>query len=136
MPAEIFRFPRRRPVLIFCLAAVFALGVFVNPTSLSGLLLLFSLVFAVAAVGVFDWRYAVIVGQTSIEVGSFARRLYKLSNIRAISVRRVKGGRTGAIEFDGQVTLFLEGDLEHFDELLALISSRTSLPITKPVWDP
>ncbi len=43
--------------------------------------------------------------------------------MKSISVRRVKGGRTGTVEFQGGETLALDGGIERFDELLALISS-------------
>jgi hypothetical protein len=136
MSVETFRFPRRRPILIFSVAGMFLLGLYLGPVSLSGSLFVGLFALIIAAIGASEWRYAVLVGETGIEAGSFSRVQYELSNAKAISVRRVKGGRAGTVEFQGGAKLALDGSIERFDELLALLSSRTSLPITKPGWDP
>lgn len=136
MSVEIFRFPRRRPLLIFCLAGMFVLGLALGRVSLSGNVFVALFALVIAAIGATEWRYAVLVREASIKAGSFSRVLYELQNAKSISVRRVKGGRTGTVEFQGGGKLSLDGGIERFDELLALISSRTSLPIAKPVWDP
>lgn len=135
MSVEIFRFPRRRPLLIFCLAGMFVLGLALWRVSLSGTLFVALFALVIAAIGATEWRYAVLVRETSIEAGSFSRVQYELPSAKSICVQRVKGGRTGTVKFQGGETLALDGGIERFDELLALISSRTSLPITKPVWD-
>lgn len=135
MPVETFRFPRRRPLLIFCLSGVFVLGLVPGQVSLAGTAFVAAFVLVVAAIGISEWRYAVRVGEASIEAGSFSRALYDLSSASSISVRRVKGGRIGTVAFHGGAALVLNDGIERFDELLALISSRTALPITKPVWD-
>jgi hypothetical protein len=131
MSVETFRFPRRRPILIFCLAGIFLLGLALGPVSFSGSLFVVLFVLVIAAIGASEWRYTVLVGDASIEAGSFSRVQYELSNAKAISVRRVKGGRAGTVEFQGGAMLALDGDIERFDELLALISSRTSLSVTR-----
>lgn len=135
MSVEIFRFPRRRPLLIFCLAGMFVLGLALGQISLSGTVFVALSALVIAAIEATEWRYAVLVREASIEVGPFFRLQYELPKTKSISVRRVKGGRTGTVEFQGGETLALDGGIERFDELLALISSRTSLPITKPVWE-
>lgn len=136
MSVETFRFPRRRPILIFCLAGVFLLGLALGSVSLSGFLFVALFALVIAAIGASEWRYAVLVREANIEAGSFSRVHYELSNAKTISVRRVKGGRVGAVEFQDGAKLALDGGIERFDELLALISSRTSLPVTRPGWDP
>lgn len=136
MPVETFRYPRRRPILIFCLAGMFLLGLALGSVSLAGFLFVALFALVIAAIGASELRYAVAVGETSIEAGSYSRVQYELSNAKAISVRRVKGGRAGMVEFQGGATLALDDGIERFEELLALISSRTSLPITKSGSDP
>jgi hypothetical protein len=133
---EIFRFPRRRPALIFCLATIFMLAALVEKASPAGVFLVLVFACSIAAFGLSQWLYVVMVGPTSIEVGSFKRKIYELADARAIIVRRVKGGRTGAVEFQGSAPVFIDGGINQFDDLLALIGSRASLPVTKPVWDP
>lgn len=136
MPVETFRFPRRRPLLIFGLAGVFVLGLVPGQVSLAGALFVAAFALVIASIGASQWRYVVIVGETSIAAGSFLRVQYELSSARSIYVRRVKGGRIGTVEFLGGAVLVLNDGIDQFDELLALISSRTSIPCTKPVWDP
>lgn len=136
MSVETFRFPRRRPLLIFCLAGLFVLGLAIGQVSQLGTLFVALFALVITAIGATEWRYAVLVKEVSIEAGSFSRVQYDLPKAKSINVRRVKGGRAGTVEFQGGGILELDGGIEHFDELLALISTRTSLPITKPVWDP
>lgn len=135
MPVETFRFPRRRPLLIFCLAGVFVSALVPGQVALPGTVFVAIIAVIVAAIGVSQWRYAVVVGETRVEAGSFSRVLYDLSNASLISVRRVKGGRIGTVEFHVGAALVLNDGIERFDELLALIGSRAALPVTKPVWD-
>lgn len=136
MAAEIFRFPRRRPLLIFCVAGMFVLGPALGQVSLPGGIFVTLFALVITVLGATEWRYAVLVRETSIEAGTFSRAQYELATAKSINVRRIKGGRAGTVEFQGGEKLALDGGIERFDELLALISSRTSLPITKPVWDP
>ncbi|AIF46943.1 hypothetical protein [Dyella japonica] len=136
MSVDTFRFPRRRSLLLFCLATVFLLGAVIGQASLTGFVASSAFALVVAAIGASEWMYSVRVTDAEIDAGSFMRRQYALSSIKAISVRRTKGGRTGAVELQGGRTLWLDGGIARFDELLQAISSRTSLPITKPIWDP
>jgi hypothetical protein len=122
-------------LLILCLAGVFVLGLVPGQVALPGTVFVAIFAVVIAAFGVSQWRYAVVVGEASVKAGSFSPVLYQLSNASSISVRRVKGGRLGTVEFHGGAALVLNDGIERFDELLALISSRAALPVTKPVWD-
>ncbi|GLQ99150.1 hypothetical protein [Dyella mobilis] len=136
---RVFRASRFLSVLLGGLAVIFAVAMFLSNDGHVlplGYVLGGMVPVAIAAASVFAWRYGVCVGDTTIEAGVFRRTSYALKDATSIDVQRTKVGRVAAVRFsDGRILRF-DQNLVGFDDLLSLISQRSSLPVRKPVWDP
>jgi len=136
---RVYRFSRRLPLLLFGLAGIFAITPFIpnrRDVLPLGYLLMAVLPVAIATLGVLAWRNVVRVNGTNIQAGALVKKSYRLSSTSSIDVRRDKGGRTATIRFFDDRNLTIDGGLVGFDDLLALISERTGLPVSEPIWDP
>lgn len=136
---KIYRFSRRLSSLIFVVALIFTAMPFL-PSERQvlplGYLLMAAVPLIIAAIGALAWKYGIYVDGSTLEVGAFTRRHYALCKATSIEVRRTKAGRVATIKFSDGQSLSFGSNLVDFDDLLTLISQRSSLPVTKPVWDP
>lgn len=136
---QVYRLSRRLPSLLFGLAAISAGAPFlpndryVYPL---GYVFMAAIPVALATLGSAAWRYCVCVDETTIEIGAFTRRSYAISGATSIDVQMTKAGRVATVKFSDGRSLSFGKDLVGFQDLLSLISLRSSLPVTKPVWDP
>lgn len=136
---QVYRLSRRLSLFLFGLTVISAAtpflphGRYIYPL---GYVLMAAIPGVLATLAVAAWKYCVRVDETTIETGAFIRRSYAISGAKSIDVRMTKVGRVAAVEFSDGRSLSFGKDLIGFDDLLSLTSQRSSLPLTKPVWDP
>jgi hypothetical protein len=136
---KVYRFSRRLSLLIFIVAVIFfAMPFLPNDRHMLplGYLLMAAVPMIISAIGAVVWKYGIYVDGSTIGVGAFTRRRYALCKATSIDVQMTKAGRVATIKFSDGQSLSFGSNLVDFDGLLTLISQRSSLPVTKPVWDP
>ena len=82
---------------------------------------------------IYAWRYSLVVGDSDINVSSFGRKRFLISEISAINVWPGKGGRGAVIAFKNGEKLRFPSYLNRFDPLVALLREKAGL--AKPVWE-
>lgn len=136
---RVFRYPRLTGLGLITLALLFSAGSALPPHTIKPVGIVFMSVIVVAMIvfGLMALRYRIVIDDEKISVTGWKLGSCKLVDAISIAVARSpKGSRHATVEFKDGSNLLLDNTLVGFVELLGLLSQRTSLPITKPVWDP
>lgn len=124
-----YRYSKR--LVIFQLAAALAMliALYIGTKPMIWGWLLFSPLFLfVVAKAVRTYKYSLTINDDCITVVDFNKRAqYQVSNITAINVWPAKGERIAVITFLDWKKLSFPSHLEGFDDLVALLTTKTKL---------
>jgi hypothetical protein len=124
-----FRYPNWLAYSKFALALAMLVALYIgtNP-KFWGWLLFLPLFLTIVYEGLRTYRYSLTVDDEFITVAGFSRGQYRISDISAINVWFAKGGRIAVLSIAGRKNLSFPSSLNKFDELVALLRTKTNLP--------
>jgi hypothetical protein len=135
--AQVFCFPRRLTVFGMVLAFLLLPWALADPGNqhvvIWGWLMFACIPACIVLASIYAWRYSLVVGEGDINVGSFSRKHFLISEITAINVWIGKGARNAVITFKSGEKVTIPSFLDRFDQLVALLRKKAGL--AKPVWE-
>jgi hypothetical protein len=139
MDTRVFRYPRWLAFALMALSAILVVGLLISPNQMlaAGWLVAGLFVATPFVIGLLGLRFRIIVGEATVDTVGLRRQRFALADAESIGVARGgKGGLVATVKFKGGRSFYFDDTVRGFRELLDLLSQRTSLPVTKPVWDP